>query len=79
MRFAKLFDLEDGKQVLLTLCYGMTEEEEEFSLKIETKIGTCMMIQLVAFETEKEVLQAMDMYDKETAEGFVKGIISTKD
>ena len=68
MRFAKLFDLQDKEQVLLTV--GFDEESDEYKLNIESDFGDAKAKIQLGFAEEEHALNAMDKYDIKTAEKF---------
>ncbi len=69
-KFAKLFDLKDGSQVLVT---KEPENEDGFNIAATTNFNGTIKA-TASFETEEEFLETFNNYDLKKAEHFRKGI-----
>jgi hypothetical protein len=67
-KFAKLFDLEDDEQVLLTLDYD--EEEDMHRVTIQTDFDGCEAKIRLAFNTLDKAISALNSYTKDKAIDF---------
>jgi hypothetical protein len=64
-KFAKLIELEDGEQVLLTLNYN--DEDDNYEVEVRTDLeGVTASIKL-GFNKEDKALKVLDRYSKEDA------------
>ena len=68
MKFAKLFDLQDKEQVLLTVNYD--DDDDNYKLNITTDFGNARAEMKLGFSEEERALNAMDKYKIEDAEKF---------
>lgn len=66
MKFAKLFDLEDNEQVLVTVNYDHDSEEHKLCIRTDFESATAEMN--LSFSEEIKALKAFDKYTIEDAE-----------
>lgn len=72
-KFAKLFDLENGEQILFAKDYNV-EEKEPYRLKITVQFdGVTANLSLI-YKTEKDQQHFFDKVNKERAEVIYKGL-----
>ena len=67
-KFAKLFDLDNDSQVLLTIDYN--SKGDVFELKIRTDFDGFHPVTTLSFEEEDKARLAMDKYEKKNAAAF---------
>ena len=67
-KFAKIIELEDDNQVLLTYSYNDEEDSDELQIRTDVK-GTIAKITL-GFSSEAEALRAMENYNLSRAIDF---------
>ena len=67
-KFAKIIELEDDNQVLLTYSYNDEEDSDELQIRTDVK-GTIAKITL-GFSSEAKVLRAMENYNLSRAIDF---------
>ena len=64
-KFAKLIELEDGEQVLLTLNYN--DEDDNFEVEVRTDLeGVTASIKL-GFNEEEKALNMLEKYNEDSA------------
>ena len=73
-KFAKLYDLSDDNQVLVTTQYNVEDDVHE--LKFETEHGNLQMSMCLGFKTQSEVEDALKNCIIEDAESIRKKIIA---
>lgn len=68
-KFAKVFDLENGEQVLVTACYDPIDED--FKLKMQTEFDGCTMATTeMAFDEGEEAMDVLHGFTMEKARAF---------
>lgn len=74
MKIFKLFDLPNDRQVLLAI-EGQNEEGQwEFS--ITSEVDGIRATVTCGYEEENKMLQQFEIYNKESAETFYKGLLA---
>lgn len=68
MKFAKLFDLENDEQVLLTSNYN--EHDDEYEIEVRTDFEGVSAEVKMSFKSEERAQKAMDTYKQENAIAF---------
>ena len=66
MKFAKLFDLEDNEQVLVTVNYDDDSESHKLCIRTEFEKATAEMS--LSYSEEKMALDALEKYTIDDAE-----------
>ena len=69
MKFAKLIELENNQQVLLTIHYD--DSEDTYELSIRTDIDGIEATITVGFDTEGKAEKMMDSFGEKEAVAFV--------
>jgi len=70
MRFAKLIELEEKEQVLLTVVFDDEDDDAPYKLNIETAFTNSTAKIELGFIQEDQALEAMDLYSLESAVKF---------
>jgi len=68
MKFAKLFDLEDDEQVLLTVEYD--DEKDQYELVFKTDFGGATASMKLGFKDEQMALNSMEKVELKRAQEF---------
>jgi len=68
MKFAKLFDLENDEQVLLTSNYN--SEDDEYEIEVRTDFKGLSAKITMSFTSEKKAKKAMESYNNDNAIAF---------
>ncbi len=66
MKFAKLFDLEDGEQVLLTVEYD--DEKDQYELVFKTDFDGATASMKLGYKEESMALESMEKVELERAQ-----------
>jgi hypothetical protein len=64
-KFAKLIELEDGEQVLLTLNYN--DEDDNYEVKVRTDLNGATASIKLGFNEEDKALELLEKYTKKDA------------
>ena len=64
-KFAKIIELENENQVLLTVDYN--DDEDNFKVKIRTDLDGCVAQISLGFETEEKATNLLHIYSEEKA------------
>ena len=73
-RFAKLIELDNDEQVLLTLNYN--DEDDNFEIEIRTDLeGVTASIKL-GYDEEFKALETLQKYEKEDAEKYRQQMVT---
>lgn len=72
-KFAKLIELDNDEQVLLTV--DLNDETEIFELTVRTEIDGMTLSIVPDFPKKKQAIDAMNAYTKQNAESFRKQLI----
>lgn len=65
MKFAKLIELENNEQVLLTTDYN--DDTEKHEVKITTDLETCRASIKLSFDKEESVIEILEKYSLKEA------------
>ena len=68
MKFAKLFDLEDGEQVLLTVEYD--DEDDQYQLVIKSDFDGATATMKLGYKEEHLALEEMEKFELDRAKKF---------
>ena len=74
-KFAKLFELDQDEQVLLTLDYN--EENKMYVVNVRTDINNVSAVIGLSFEYHNHALSALNKFSKDHAIKFRKNVIAT--
>ena len=64
-KFAKLIELEDGEQVLLTVNYN--DEDDNYEVKVRTDLNGATASIKLGFNEEDKALRVLEKYTKKDA------------
>ena len=64
-KFAKIIELKNENQVLLTIDYD--DDEDNFKVKIRTDLDGCVAQISLGFETEEKATNLLNIYSEEKA------------
>lgn len=67
-KFAKIIELENENQVLLTVDYD--DEDDTFKVRIRTDLDGCVAQISLGFDTEEKASNLLNIYSKEKAISF---------
>lgn len=76
-KFAKLIEIEDNEQVLMTINYN--EHEEKYEVKIRTDIESCTIQSTFGYEKLEDAKDVLDTYTEQQAVMFRTEIIKMLD
>ena len=69
-KFAKVFDLDNDEQVLVTLEFQETENSEEYNVKVTTSLEGVTVSNIYGYNDEEAQLQVFHRYSKKDALEF---------
>ena len=67
-KFAKLFELDQDSQVLLTLDYN--NEKNIYEVNVRTDINGISVVATLGFEKKAKAIESLKKYNKKNAEEF---------
>lgn len=73
-QFAKLFDVQDGHQVLVTKEFN--NEDDSFDIDVRTNYGGVKATITGGYDSEAKRDQMFDEYDEVKAREFMQGILN---
>ena len=69
-KFAKVFDLDNDEQVLVTLEFQETENSEEYNVKVTTSLEEVTVSKINGYNDEEAQLKLFHRYSKKDALEF---------
>ena len=72
-KFAKLIELEDGEQVLLTVNYN--DEDDNYEVKVRTDLNGATASIKLGFNEEDKALKLLEKYTKKDATKYRKQMV----